>query len=63
MVSGGVDGSTLTITLVDGYGAGGAKLFMCAHVKKAKDQYDPSGALTILMVNQSGVQLASSTDC
>jgi hypothetical protein len=63
MISADVEDGTMTITLVDGFGAGGARLFMCDHVKRAKEQNDPSGALTIVMVDQAGNQLASSADC
>jgi hypothetical protein len=63
MVSGDVDGNAVTLTLIDGFGAGGAKLFMCDHVKRAVAQYDPAGTLSIVMVNQSGDQLAALADC
>lgn len=63
MVGGEVAGDTITITLVDGFGAGGAKLFMCSNLKKSREKHDPSGSLTIVMVTQSGTQLVSSTDC
>jgi hypothetical protein len=63
MVSGGVEGTTITLTLIDGFGKGGAGLFMCDHVKNAASQYDPAGTLTVVMVNQSGDQLAALSDC
>jgi hypothetical protein len=63
MVSGDVDGSAVTITLIDGFGPGGAKLFMCDHVRQAVARYDPAGTLSIVMVNQSGDQLAALADC
>lgn len=63
MVGGEVEGDTIVITMVDGFGKGGAGLFMCANVRIVREKYDPAGTLTMTMVNQSGEELASSTDC
>ena len=63
MIGGTVDGTTITITLIDGFGEGGAKLFMCSQVTKSLAANDPTGTLTVVMVEKSGTQLASSADC
>jgi hypothetical protein len=36
---------------------------MCDHVKNAVAQYDPAGTLAVVMVSQSGDQLAALSDC
>jgi hypothetical protein len=63
MVGSNVEGTTLTIILADQFGAGGAKLFMCADIKAALADHDPSGTLTAVMVTESGKQLATSVEC
>jgi hypothetical protein len=63
MVSGELQGDTIVITMVDGFGAGGSGLFMCSNLKIIREKNDPSGSLKMVMVNQSGVELANSAAC
>lgn len=62
MVSGAVEGDTLTITLVKGFGPGGAKLFMCANVKQILAKYGATG-VNVVMVDTEGTQLSTMADC
>jgi hypothetical protein len=62
MKSGAVEGGTLTITLVDSFGAGGAKLFMCSNVKEIMAANGLSGT-PVVMVSESGKKLVSMSDC
>jgi hypothetical protein len=62
MVSGTVEGDTLKITLVKGFGPGGAKLFMCANVKQILAKYEATG-VSVVMVDTDGTQLATMADC
>lgn len=62
MVKGSVEGDTLTITLVKGFGPGGAKLFMCANVKQILEKYGATG-VNVVMVDTDGKQLATMADC
>jgi hypothetical protein len=59
---GGSGGDTIVITMVDGFGKGGADLFMCSNIRIVRE-VRPDATLKMTMVNQSGEQLASSTDC
>jgi hypothetical protein len=63
MKGGSLEGTTITIVLADQFGAGGARLFMCADIKKALAVNDPGGTLTAVMVTESGTQLAASAEC
>lgn len=62
MVSGTVEGDTLTITLVKGFGPGGAKLFMCANVKQILAKHGATGA-KVVMVDTEGRELSTMADC
>ncbi len=62
MVSGTVEGDTLKITLVKGFGPGGAKLFMCANVKQILAKYGATG-VNVVMVDTDGTQLSTMADC
>jgi hypothetical protein len=63
MVSGEVQGDTIVITMVDIFGAGGAGLFMCSNIRVVRDKYDPAGTMKMVMVNESGKELANSAAC
>ncbi len=63
MISGTFADNVITITVVDNFGTGGAQIFMCAQIAKSLKANDPSGAITAVMVEQSGTKLISSTDC
>jgi hypothetical protein len=63
MVGGELQGDTIVITMVDGFGKGGAGLFMCSNIKVERDRFDPSGTFKMTMVSQSGEELANSTAC
>jgi len=63
MISGSVDGTTINIKLVDGFGTAGAKLFMCSNVKTIMATDDPDGTMTVVMTEQSGDQLVTLADC
>ncbi len=63
MVGGELQGDTIVLTLVDQFGKGGANLFMCSNLKKIREKNDPDGTVKMLMVNESGEELAKSTDC
>ena len=62
MVSGAVEDGTLKITLVEGFGPGGAKLFMCANVKQILAKYGATG-VNVVMVDTDGTQLSTMADC
>lgn len=62
MVSGSVEGDTFTITLVKGFGSGGAKLFMCGNVKPILAKYGATG-VNVVMVDTEGTQLSTLADC
>jgi hypothetical protein len=62
MKSGAMDGGTLKITLVDTFGTGGAKLFMCSNVKDILATNGLSGT-PVVMVSESGKTLVSMSDC
>jgi hypothetical protein len=62
MVSGTVEADTLKITLVKGFGPGGAKLFMCANVKQILAKYGATG-VNVVMVDTDGTQLSTMADC
>lgn len=62
MVSGVVEGETLKITLVKGFGPGGAKLFMCANVKQILTKYGATG-VNVVMVDTDGTELSTMADC
>jgi hypothetical protein len=62
MVAGSAEGDTLKITLVDGASAGMAKLFMCANVQASLKSAGLEGS-KVLIVDQSGTQLATEADC
>lgn len=62
MVSGTVEGDTFTITLVKGFGSGGAKLFMCGNVKPILAKYGATG-VNVVMVDTEGTQLSTLADC
>lgn len=62
MVSGSVEGETLKITLVKGFGPGGAKLFMCGNVKEILAKHGATG-VEVVMVDTEGRQLATMADC
>lgn len=62
MVSGTVEGDTFKITLVKGFGSGGAKLFMCGNVKPILAKYGATG-VNVVMVDTEGTQLSTIADC
>ncbi|MER3418597.1 MAG: hypothetical protein C4343_05780 [Chloroflexota bacterium] len=62
MVRGTVEGDTFKITLVKGFGSGGAKLFMCANVKQILAKHGATG-VNVVMVDTDGTQLATMADC
>jgi hypothetical protein len=62
MISGSATADTLNITLVTGAGTGMAKLFLCSNVEgylKAAGL----GSSKVLIVDQTGVTLATEADC
>jgi len=62
MTAGSVVGDTLKITLIDGAGTGMAKLFLCGNIRTfLKDA--GLGASKVVIVEQSGAQLATLDDC
>lgn len=62
MTAGSVVGDTLKITLIDGAGPGMAKLFLCGNIRTfLKDA--GLGASKVVIVEQSGAQLATLNDC
>jgi hypothetical protein len=62
MTAGSVEGDTLKITLSDGAGAGMAKLFLCGNIRTfLKDA--GLGSSKVVIVEQSGAQLATLDDC
>lgn len=63
MIEGSVEGTTVTLVIVNGFGSGGVELFMCSNVKASLAKHDPSGTLTVVAVDQDGNQLSTSADC
>jgi hypothetical protein len=62
MKSGVMENGTLTITLADSFGAGGAKLFMCSNVKDILAAHGATGT-DVVMVSESGTTLSTMSDC
>jgi ABC-type glycerol-3-phosphate transport system substrate-binding protein len=56
-----VEGDTITITLTNGASTGMARLFMCAQIKGAVDQY--ASDYQVVMVDQDGNTLYSLSQC
>jgi hypothetical protein len=63
MIEGSVEGTTVTLVIVNGFGSAGVGLFMCSNVKDSLAKHDPNGTLTVIAVDQDGNQLSSSADC
>lgn len=62
MTAGSVEGDTLKITLIDGAGKGMARLFLCGNIKGFLTDAG-LGASKVVVVQQSGAQLATLDDC
>jgi hypothetical protein len=62
MVAGSAEGDTLKITLIDGAGAGMARLFLCANVEGFLKAAGLDSS-KVVIVTQSGTQLATEADC
>jgi hypothetical protein len=62
MLAGSVEGDTLKITVVDGAGDGMARLFLCSNVEGFLKAAGLEGS-KVVIVTQSGTQLATDADC
>lgn len=62
MVAGRAEGDTLKITLIDGAGAGMARLFLCANVESFLKTAGLESS-KVVIATQSGTQLATEADC